>query len=154
MSSLWDGPAGKSACHLSCIAFCCWDENWPHPLWGRKGWTWLAGYCPLLRKPTQTLKGGRTTASSSLPAHSQLPLSPFWKICISCVWMISLHVGLYNTHNGSRKEHRIPWNWSYRKLWATLWVMGTESRSSARERAEMPLSAKPSFQPSATVLFF
>lgn len=31
-----------------------------------------------------------------------------------------------------RKWHHIPWNWSYRQLWATKWVLGTEPRSSER----------------------
>ena len=30
------------------------------------------------------------------------------------------------------RGHQIPWNWSYRQLWSTMWVPGIESRSSAR----------------------
>ena len=33
---------------------------------------------------------------------------------------------------GGRREHWIPWNWSYRWVWAVVWVLGTESGPSAR----------------------
>ena len=38
-------------------------------------------------------------------------------------WMVPLE---------ARREHHIPWNWSYRWLWATKWLLGTELKSSAR----------------------
>ena len=29
-----------------------------------------------------------------------------------------------------RRRHWIPWNWNYRQLWAIMWVLGIEPRSS------------------------
>lgn len=36
------------------------------------------------------------------------------------------------TSTEDRIEHWIPCNWSYRQLWATVWLLGTEPRSSSR----------------------
>ena len=32
----------------------------------------------------------------------------------------------------TRRGHQIPWNWSNRQLWASIWVPGNELRSSAK----------------------
>lgn len=38
----------------------------------------------------------------------------------------------------ARKRHRMPWNWNYRQLLVTMWVLGTRPRSFAR--ATRPLN--------------
>lgn len=38
---------------------------------------------------------------------------------------------LYAVHAEARKEHRIPWKWSYSWLWATMWMLGIKRRSPA-----------------------
>lgn len=43
-------------------------------------------------------------------------------LCVVCVCMLSVKV---------RSGHWIPWTWSYKWLWATIWVLGTEPSSSA-----------------------
>jgi hypothetical protein len=36
-----------------------------------------------------------------------------------------------------RGGHQMPWNWSYRWLWAATWVLGTEPKSSAAVASEV-----------------
>lgn len=31
-----------------------------------------------------------------------------------------------------RREHQIPWKWSYRRLWVTTWMTGIQTRSNGR----------------------
>ena len=54
--------------------------------------------------------------------------------------LFCLHERLWGCH--------IPWNWSYRKLWAAIWVLGVEPRSSGRVR-----SVEPPFQPQKPMAF-
>ena len=44
-------------------------------------------------------------------------------VCVLCPCLVPLKV---------RRGCQIPWNWSYRQLWAASWVLGSEPRSSAR----------------------
>lgn len=39
-----------------------------------------------------------------------------------------------------------PWNWSYRQVWASIWVQGTEPRS-LRRAVSFLTTAEPSLQP-------
>ena len=50
-----------------------------------------------------------------------------------------------------RKGHWIPWNWSYRWLWATMWVLGAKPRFFVRAK-KCSLPAKPFLHPS--IYFF
>lgn len=36
-----------------------------------------------------------------------------------------------------RRRHQIPWAWSYKWLWATMWVLGTEPESFTRETSAL-----------------
>lgn len=54
------------------------------------------------------------------------------RMCITCM-------------SGACRGHWIPRNWSYEWLWVTVWVLGNESRSSAR--AANILNCYPSLQP-------
>jgi hypothetical protein len=51
-----------------------------------------------------------------------------------CVWVFAVvyiclpRVGLMSYK--SRRGHQIAWNWNYRWLWVTLWVLGMKLRSS------------------------
>lgn len=40
-----------------------------------------------------------------------------WTTCMPGAWEL-------------KRKHWIPWDWSYRWLWAVTWVLGTEARSS------------------------
>lgn len=44
-----------------------------------------------------------------------------------------------------KKNMRFPYNWSYRQLWASVWVLGFESVFSAR--AASALTSEPALQP-------
>lgn len=58
-----------------------------------------------------------------------LPASFYMSECFAwmCVW--ALHVCLVPME--VRRGYQIPWNWSYRYLWTTTWVMVPKSESSA-----------------------
>jgi hypothetical protein len=60
-------------------------------------------------------------------------------MCILSACMLIHH--MYALHMELRRGHWILWNWSYRRLWAAMWVLGTKPQSSAR-----PASA-PDHQP-------
>lgn len=60
----------------------------------------------------------RCSELSSSPLHSKYFKK---KVCVCC-----LHVCL------SVWEYQIPWNWSRRRLWAALWALGIEPKSSRR----------------------
>lgn len=47
--------------------------------------------------------------------------------CIFCVDMPAM----------TGRGHQICWGWSYRRLWATLWVLRIEPRSSGRENSAL-----------------
>jgi hypothetical protein len=40
---------------------------------------------------------------------------------------------------------QMPWNWSYRQVWAAMWMLGMEPKSSGR--AASALIAEPTLQP-------
>lgn len=64
--------------------------------------------------------------------------------CVSiCIWMWVLVE--------ARRVWWIPWNWSYKRLWATWWVLGTEFKSSAK--ATSTLNWRAVF-PSFRIFFF
>lgn len=44
-------------------------------------------------------------------------------VCATRVWL---------EHTEARARCQIPWNWNYRCLWATMWVLGTKPGSSGR----------------------
>ena len=46
----------------------------------------------------------------------------------ACLFMNCVHAILMAT----RRRHQISWNWSYRQLWAAMWVLGTEAGFSTR----------------------
>lgn len=61
-------------------------------------------------------------------------LSPQWfetlKKIILCMGVLSARMSvdrLYAVPTEARRRSRIPWNWSYRSLWAVLWVLGINS---------------------------
>lgn len=60
--------------------------------------------------------------------------------CVSiCIWMWVLVE--------ARRVWWIPWNWSYKRLWATWWVLGTELKSSAKATSTLNCWAVfPSFR--------
>jgi hypothetical protein len=60
-------------------------------------------------------------------------------VCAPCVSLVPRE---------ARREHWIPWNWSYRQLWATMWVLGVEPGSFGRATPE------PTFQPFYDLHFF
>ena len=50
------------------------------------------------------------------------------------VWVVCLCVYLCITHSHNRPEKDIgTWNWNYRQLWAIMWVLRYEPKSSRRE---------------------
>lgn len=65
----------------------------------------------------------------------------FWKtdlfIFILCIWMFSVYLCLYTyTHAWypwKPEKYHIPWNWSYRWMWITMWVLGIELKPSGRQ---------------------
>lgn len=66
-------------------------------------------------------------------------LNNFLKIFICFYLMCTnvLPVYVYVPHKclvptEARRGHWLPWNWSYRLLWISLWVSGTEPRSSPK----------------------
>lgn len=66
-------------------------------------------------------------------------------IFILWVWLFCLHVCLCCMFvQCSRRGHWIPWNWSHRTWWSTMWVLGTDIRSFPRARA--PSAAEPALQ--------
>jgi len=44
-------------------------------------------------------------------------------VCAQCMWLVPV---------GSRRGHQMPRDCSYRQLWAVKWVLGVQTRSSAR----------------------
>lgn len=44
--------------------------------------------------------------------------------CVVCMFVYVPHAGLVPTK--TRRGHLIPQNWSYRWLWVTMWVLGSE----------------------------
>lgn len=44
---------------------------------------------------------------------------------------------------GRKKEHQIPWNWSYDQMCATMWVLGTNSMPCGK--CPVLLTAEPLF---------
>jgi hypothetical protein len=52
----------------------------------------------------------------------------------------------------ARKEHRISWNWSYRLLLVTMWVL--ETKASPLVEQPVLLTAEPSLQPLLIFFFF
>lgn len=49
--------------------------------------------------------------------------------CFSCMCICAPCVCLLPP--GARIKSEISWNWGYRRLWATMWVLGTKSKSFA-----------------------
>jgi hypothetical protein len=43
------------------------------------------------------------------------------------------------------EEYQITWNWSYRQLWAPMWVLGIEADS--LEEQTVPLTTEPPITP-------
>lgn len=63
-------------------------------------------------------------------------------VCIYCVpESIYIHHMCVSTHNGQRD----PWNWGYRQLLATMWILGTELKFSAE--TTVLLNTEPSPKP-------
>ena len=60
------------------------------------------------------------------------------------VWVLCLHVCLYTTCE-TCIVHQISWNWRYRWLWATVWLLGI--LPSSLEEQLMLLINDPSLQP-------
>lgn len=46
----------------------------------------------------------------------------------------------------ARRGHWIHWSWSYRRLWATTWVLGTEPSSSGRAASAINLWSSSQLQ--------
>lgn len=47
-------------------------------------------------------------------------------VCVSCAYLVPMKV---------RQRHQIPWVWSYRWLWTTIWAQKIESRFFVRTNA-------------------
>jgi hypothetical protein len=47
------------------------------------------------------------------------------------------------------RRHQVPWNWTYRWLWTSMWVLGSEPPSSAK--AASALTSEPSLQRSVLI---
>jgi hypothetical protein len=43
----------------------------------------------------------------------------------------------------ARRGHQMPWNWSYKWLWASMWVMQTKPGSSPRVASELNWAISP-----------
>lgn len=58
----------------------------------------------------------------------------FFKQKITCMGVLPEYVWVYHVPDAHRaqKGHWIPWNWSYRLLWATTWVLVLEPGSSVK----------------------
>lgn len=55
-------------------------------------------------------------------------------ICIHCVpESIYMHHMCASAHSGQRG----PWNWGYRQLLPTVWILGTELKSSAKNNSTL-----------------
>lgn len=50
--------------------------------------------------------------------------------CFACVHVCVPHGCLVLME--SRRGHPIPWHWSYRQIWATMWILGLKPGSSRR----------------------
>lgn len=37
----------------------------------------------------------------------------------------------------ARGGHQVPWSWNYRPLWASMWMLGLEFRSSVRRASAL-----------------
>lgn len=51
-------------------------------------------------------------------------------VCFSCIYVCDSCTCLVPAE--AWEGHQIPWDWSDRQFWATLWVLGSKLRSSAR----------------------
>jgi hypothetical protein len=67
---------------------------------------------------------------------------PFLFVSVLCV---SMHV--YCVHAvGYSRRHQIPWNWSYRELWAPVWVLGNKPGSHTEATSALNI-IKPPLRP-------
>lgn len=57
--------------------------------------------------------------------------------CFVCIYLCTICVP--DTH-GCQKRCWISWTWSYKQLWADMWVLGNEPGSSARAASAQSLS--------------
>lgn len=55
----------------------------------------------------------------------------FYFLCKCCACMC-VCAWVCTVPSGSRREHWIPLNWSYRHCWATTWMLGSKLESSAK----------------------
>ena len=59
----------------------------------------------------------------------------FFKVCFIFTLCVLTFAGMYHVSivpMETRRGSWIPWNWKYRQLWATMWVLGIKSKSSRR----------------------
>lgn len=78
------------------------------------------------------------TGSSGFQVHfkdseDMMPLLLLLKICIwafACMYACALCTRLVPTD--ARRRCRIPWNWSCKSLWTTMWLLRIEPESSER----------------------
>lgn len=76
-------------------------------------------------------------STSRLGLQAYTPMLSFLKvnfknlICVFPAYMYAYHIHAW-IQRRPQKQHWILQNWSYRWLWATIWVLETESRSRVR----------------------
>lgn len=68
-------------------------------------------------------------------------------VCASCMYL------------GGQRGHWMPWDWSYRQLWGTMWVLGFKPGSSGRAASALsygaiPLALKYSFSTHCKINLF
>ena len=69
-----------------------------------------------------------------------------------CMDVFPASVSVSNSHSWCLKARRqTSWNWGYRQLWATLWMLGIDP-GLLEEQLVLPI-AEPSFQHSPNTLF-
>lgn len=72
-------------------------------------------------------------------SHSHIHRAIFKNELILQYMSVCLHVSVHYVHvnTKARRGRKKPWNWSYRRLWAAIWVLGIDPGSSGKATSSL-----------------
>ena len=132
------GVGLQSPCLAQSLSTTCWSDEssplqwqhhayWPAPILP----TVMTMDCPLTRsKPSINCFLLLAAWAIVSPQSTRTITNTLWFLILFYVYgcFACMYVRLCLVHGEAWRGHQVPWNWSYRQLWAAMWVLGIEPR--------------------------